>query len=462
MSPGRPKGRVRSRGKPPRRRPLGARELALQILVATESRHAYSDRLLESRLRESGLPPRDAAMVTALVQGTLRHQGTLDHHLASFTGPRWEGLPLWIRQALRLGALQILVLSRIPSSAAVDESVKLAKKYGHPGTAGLVNAVLRRLAGGERAPLPDPSLDPAGYLAVAHSHPRWLVERWLKRYGADTCAQLLQANNVEPRVSVRANRARLTTEALALALRDEGHAVEPGPNGGPVLLVGEGFVAARSPLFRSGSLSLQDEAEAVVVGILGPKHGDAALDMAAAPGGKASQIAEGVLPSGFVAAMERSKSRAIALQSNLVGRLALPRVWTLCADATAPPVRGPFDRVLVDAPCSGLGVIRRRADARWRKPEGVIAEMASLQAPLLEAAASLVRSGGVLVYSVCSLEPEETEAIVNPFLTRHPEFFLEDARPLLPPSFRGSDYFFRAMPHAHGTDGVFAARLVRR
>lgn len=449
-------------GPPRRRKPVGARELALQILAAAESRRAYSDRLLESRLRDSSLSPRDAALVTTLVQGTLRHRAFLDHHLEALTGPRWDDLPLWIREALRIGALQLLVLTRVPHSAAVDESVKLAKKYGHPGTAGLVNAVLRRLAGGALAPLPDAASDPAGRLAVEHSHPRWLVERWVERYGVGEAARLLQANNVEPRVSVRPNRARGSIDALAAALRGEGFAVEPGPNGGPVLLVGDGFTASRSRLFREGFLSLQDEAEACVALLLDARPGQRALDMAAAPGGKASQMAEAVGPEGYVVALERHLSRAKALRSNLVDRLGLARGWTVCGDAVAPPVRGPFDRVLVDAPCSGLGVLRRRADARWRKEANAIADMAALQAPMLEAAAPLVGPGGVLVYSVCSLEPEETEAIVTPFLTRHREFALDDARPFLPLPFRGSELYFRALPHAHGTDGVFAARLVRR
>jgi 16S rRNA (cytosine967-C5)-methyltransferase len=199
----------------------------------------------------------------------------------------------------------------------------------------------------------------------------------------------------------------------------------------------------------------------VVVALLDPQPGNAALDAAAAPGGKASQLVEAVLPGGYVVALERHASRARALRSNLIERLSLPRAWTVAGDAAAPPVRGPFDRVLVDAPCSGLGVLRRRADARWRKEESSIVEMAALQAALLEGVAPLVRPGGALVYSVCSLEPEETEEIVIPFLKRHPEFSLEDARPFLPPRFRGDDFYLRATPHRHGTDGVFAARLKR-
>jgi 16S rRNA (cytosine967-C5)-methyltransferase len=451
---------------PRRRRPPPARELALQILAAGESRSAYSDRLLESRLRDAGTSPEEARLVTALVQGVLRRRATLDHHLAAFTGPNWERLPLWIRTALRIGAFQLLFLDRIPAPAAVAESVALAKKYGHPGTAGLANAVLRRFAGGERAPLPDPAADPVAHLAVKHSHPEWLVRRWLARFGPDTTERLLEADNAEPRISVRANTARIGREALRARLAAAGLGPADGPNGGPVFLLSGGFVAGASPLFREGLLSLQDEAESVVADVLDPRPGERALDLCAAPGGKASQIAERVAPGGRLTAVERHPSRAAALLANLRGRLGLPGVDVVCADGARPPfLRAPlpraFDRVLLDAPCSGLGVLRRRADARWRKDEGSITSMAALQRPLLDAAAALTRPGGVLVYSVCSFEPEETDDIVSAFLASRPEWKRDDARPFVPPALRGGEPVLRAMPHLHGTDGVFAARLVR-
>ncbi len=449
--------------RPPRKRraPPGARETALQILAAAESRRAYSDRLLESRLRERALGPADARLVTTLVQGVLRRRATLDHHLAAFTGPRWADLPLWIRTALRLGAFQLLFLDRVPPPAAVAESVELAKRYGHPGTAGLVNAVLRRLAGGERAPLPDAAAEPVRHLAVLHSHPEWLVARWLARLGPADAARLLEADNREPVVCVRPNESRIALEALRRALEEAGLTASPGPNGGPVLAVAGGFVASASPLFRDGLLSLQDEAESVAAGLLDARGGDRVLDLCAAPGGKASQLAEAAGPAGRLTAVERHPSRARALHANLVGRLGLPGVDVVCADGARPPFARPFDRVLLDAPCSGLGVLRRRADARWRKEESSIAAMAAIQAPLLDAAAGLTRPGGLLVYSVCSLEPEETDGIVSPFLAAHPGFVLEDARPHLPPAFRGADPVLRATPWQHGTDGVFAARLRR-
>ncbi|MEK7315951.1 MAG: 16S rRNA (cytosine(967)-C(5))-methyltransferase RsmB [Candidatus Eisenbacteria bacterium] len=449
---------------PPRRRKTPPRELALQILHDAESRSAYADRLLETRLRANALEPRDAAFVTTLVQGTLRYRALLDHHLDALLGARPDGmagLPLWIRGALRLGAYQMLVLTRVPVSAAVAESVELAKQYGHPGTAGLVNAVLRRLASGERAALPAREADPVAHLAVATSHPRWLVERWVARLGVEEAERLLHADNEEPAITVRPNLHRLRMAVFQEALRAEGHDSVPGPNGGPVRVVAAGYVPSRSQLFRQGMLWLQDEAESVVPLLLGAKSGMRVLDYCAAPGGKAAALAEAVAPGGLIVAMERHASRARSMHENLSERLRMPRIAVVCADGTAPPFTAPFEAVLVDAPCSGLGVLRRRADARWRKEAPIIAEMAALQRALLHAAAALVKKGGVMVYSVCSLEPEETDATVKEFLDTHPSFVQEDARPHVPPGFRGADAALRAYPHTHGTDGVYAVRLRR-
>ena len=294
------------------------------------------------------------------------------------------------------------------------------------------------------------------------AHPRWLVERWVARYGRDEGARLLEADNAEPSVTVRPNLLRATTEEILAALREEGLSPEPGPNGGPVFVLRGGFVAGRSRLFREGLLSLQDEAESMVVRILDPKPGESVLDLCAAPGGKSAQIAEAVSPGGRVFALERHLSRARALRQNMIGRLRLSLVHVTCADGARPPFRGPFDRVLVDAPCSGLGVLGRRADARWRKEVATIGAMAALQRPLIASAAGLIRSGGTLVYSVCSLEPEETTGVVEPFLREHSQFTMDDANRYLPPAFRSGEAAFRAAPHRHGTDGVYAARLIRR
>ena len=455
-----PKGKRR---KPwARKTPVPARELALQIFAAIESRSAFSDRLLESRLGDAALSAEDARLVTALVQGTLRHRATIDHHLEYFARQNWNGLPAWIRGAMRLGAFQILFMDRIPAHAAVSESVSLAKKYGHPGTAGLANAILRKLAQGERAPLPDPGSDPVGYLSILHSHPRWLVERWLHRMGREESERLLIADNREPSVTVRPITTRATSAEIRGRLRAEGFTADPAPNGGPVWVMGGGYVPSRSPVFRDGLISLQDEAEATVVSILDLRPGQRALDLCAAPGGKGSQIAEAVGPQGHLVALEKHDSRARALRVNLIERMGLRNVEVVEGDGTDPPFRETFDRVLVDAPCSGLGVLRRRADARWRKEESSITAMAALQPRLLAGAARLVRPGGVMVYSVCSLEPEETLDVVESFRASHPAFQLEGADRFLPPAFRTGTPLWCATPQRHGTDGVFAARFVKR
>ncbi len=444
------------------KQPPGARELALQIFAAIESRGAFSDRLLESRLQDSELSAEDAHLVTALVQGTLRRRATLDHHLAYFARENWGGLPAWIKGTLRLGAFQIFFMDRIPARAAVDESVKLAKKYGHPGTAGLANAILRRLAAGERAPLPDPVSDPVGNLEVLYSHPRWMVERWTTRLGLEEAERLLAADNEEPVVSVRPNLARADEAEIRARLRDEGFPPQPARNGGPVWVMGGGFVPSRSPAFREGLISLQDEAEASVVSILDPRSGEWVLDLCAAPGGKTAQIAEVVGPEGRVVALERHGSRAKALRANILERLRLPNVRVVCGDGAHPPFREGFDRVLVDAPCSGLGVLRRRADARWRKEVSNVLAMAALQPKLLDGAAPLLKPGGVMVYSVCSLEPEETVDVVESFLRSHPEFTLQGADRCLPVAFRTGGMYWQATPQRNGTDGVFAARFHKR
>jgi 16S rRNA (cytosine967-C5)-methyltransferase len=363
---------------------------------------------------------------------------------------------------LRLGTFQLLFLDRIPARAAVDESVELAKKYGHPGTAGLANAILRRLAKGDRAPLPDPVRDPVDHLTILYSHPRWIVERWIARLGIEEATRLLAADNEEPRVAVRPTLARASAAEIQDRLRAEGLSVEPAPNGGPVWIMGGGFVPSRSPAFLDGLISLQDEAEASVVSILDPRSGERVLDLCAAPGGKAAQIAEAVGPDGRLIALERHRSRAKALRSNLLDRLGLWNALVVCGEGESPPFREEFDRVLVDAPCSGLGVLRRRADARWRKEESSVITMAALQPKLLEGAAPRVKPGGVLVYSVCSLEPEETVEVVESFRKNHPEFEIEPADRYVPPAFRSGGPYWTATPQRNGTDGVFAARLRKR
>jgi len=445
-----------------RRRPASARELAVEILSAVDSRAAFSDRLLTTYLGRAELGLEDRNLLTHLVKGTLRWRGRIDYVLSGFLKADLDTLPTWIKNVLRLGAFQLLFMDRIPVSAAVNESVKLARQRGHPGTAGLVNAVLRRLASAKE-PVEYPSMedDPVRAVSIAHSHPEWIVRRWAARFGVDRTIRICEANNSIEWISIRTNPARTRSEDLLAGLRGQGIRAEQGSLNPDVLRVEGELAPATDPLFAQGLYTPQDEAESLVCHLLSVSNGRTFLDLCAAPGGKATQMAEMAPDGSRVYCLEVHPARALRV-AEAAARLGLASVSVVAADGRVPPLRGPFDRILVDAPCSGLGVIGKRADARWRKKEESIAGLARLQRELLESASKLLDKGGVLVYSVCSFEPEETSELMAPFLAGHPELEMESALGLVPAPLVDETGAMLILPDQFGTDGVFAARLRRR
>jgi 16S rRNA (cytosine967-C5)-methyltransferase len=461
MSPGSRHARLRR--KP---RPVAVRDLALQVLVGVQSRGAFSDKLAESQAERHVLERRDRALLNELVKGTLRRRGTLDAVLAPLVHAGLDTLPVWIQNALRLGAYQLLYLDRVPAHAAVSESVSLARKYGHPGTAGLVNSVLRRLAERPReavlAELAGPGAAAADLdgLAALTSHPRWLLERWLARYSREDVMKLAEADNRTARVGLRVNRLRLDAKELVKRLAAAGVTAAPGRWApGSVYIEGEVDLAELSGL-AGGDCTVQDESEALVGLLVAPQPGERVLDLCAAPGGKTGHLAELMGDRGELVAVDKQPARVRALRAG-VERLRLRCVQVIEGDAAELAWDTPFDRVLVDAPCSGLGVLARRADARWRKKPEIVATMPPVQGALLAAGARGVRPGGVLVYSVCTFEPEETVDVVRGFLAAHPEFRLADARAWVPDEVVSPEGFLLCLPHVHGTDGAFAARFER-
>jgi 16S rRNA (cytosine967-C5)-methyltransferase len=447
-----------------RPQPTSVRDLALQILVAVQSRGAFSDKLIESFAARQKLERRDRALLGELVKGTLRRRGSLDALLAPLVHIGFEKLPAWIQNALRLGAYQLIYLDRVPAHAAVSESVSLARKYGHPGTAGLVNSVLRRLAERPReellASLESPGGDVAA-LAAQTSHPEWMLERWLARASREDVVALCGANNRTARVGLRANRLKLDGRELVRRLADAGIHATPGrfaPSA--VWLEDEADLAHLDPLLH-GDATVQDESETLVGLLVAPQPGERVLDLCAAPGGKTGHLAELMGDRGQVVALDKHAARVRALQKS-IERLGLQSVEVREGDALTTSWSEPFDRVLVDAPCSGFGVLARRADARWRKKPDLFETMPRVQEELLDAAARAVRPGGTLVYSVCSFEPEETTAVVQHFLETHPDFAAFDAHEVLPADVVTPEGWLRMLPHVHGTDGSFAARFTRR
>lgn len=439
--------------------PGDPREAALRILHAVDTRSAFSDRLLDSAHAGAGGDPRDRALLHELVKGALRWRGRLDWALDQRVHIGLQAVQPWIRNVLRLGAYQILMLDRIPLHAAVDESVKLAHKYGHPGGAGLVNSVLRRL-GEDKATLEWPAGDDVESLCVFGSHPKWIVERWLARFGPGETRALLLANNRSVPTGLRVNALRGTREQLIERLAAEGVEARPAELS-PDLVWVEGHQSPGNlKAFKDGWCTAQDESEALVGRVVAPKPHERLLDLCAAPGGKSTHLAELIGDEGEVWAMERDAHRVASLEAT-IARLGQHAIHVVHGDGRSYAFPMPFDRALVDAPCSGLGVLARRADARWRKGPEMFAELPAIQLELLEAAARRLAPGGVLVYSVCTFEPEETDEVVARFLAAHPEFAVESVAGSVPDAVVTPEGFMRVLPQRHGCDGSFAARLRR-
>jgi len=456
----------RARAKPPREEerelpplPSNPRDAALRILHAADTRSAFSDRLLDGAHARGGPDPRDRALMHELVKGTLRWRGRLDWVLDKLVHVGLSQVQPWVKNILRMGAYQILFLERVPAHAAVDESVKLAHEYGHPGTAGLVNSVLRRLAE-EKDTLALPMGDDAESLAIWGSHPLWLTRLWLERFGPEATRALLLADNRAAPVGLRVNTLRGTREQLVARLAEVDVAASAARFSPDLIWIDSHQAPGGLEAFKQGLCTAQDESEALVARLVAPQQHERVLDLCAAPGGKCTHLAELMGDEGEVWAIERAEARVASLQAN-VERLGTHAVHVVQGDGRTYTFPMPFDRVLVDAPCSGLGVLARRADARWRKGPEVLREMPPIQLELLAAGGRRARPGGVLVYSVCSFEPEETTEVVERFLHQSPSFVLESAAGLLPDEVVDEQGFMRVLPHVHGCDGAFAARFRR-
>ena len=413
--------------------------------------------MLDGAHARPGGDPRDAALLHELVKGALRWRGRLDWALDGRVHIGMAAVQPWIRNILRLGAYQILLLDRIPMHAAVDESVKLAHKYGHPGAAGLVNSVLRRLAE-EKDTIEWPAGDDAESLAIWGSHPLWIVERWLARFGVEDTRKLLMANNRPVPTGLRANTLRGTREQLIERLAEAGVTATPATLSPDLVWVEGHHSPGALKVFKEGFCTAQDESEALVCRVVAPRQHERLLDLCAAPGGKSTHLAELIGDEGEVWAMERDAHRVASLEAT-IARLGEHSIHVVHGDGRTYEFPMPFDRALVDAPCSGFGVLGRRADARWRKGPEVLAEMPAVQLELLESAAHRLVPGGTLVYSVCSFEPEETDQVIERFLAGNPGFTLESVAGSAPDAVVTPEGYMRVLPQRDGCDGAFAARI---
>ncbi len=361
-----------------------------------------------------------------------------------------------------------MYLDKIPARAAVDEAVKQAKKSagrGGRGAGGFVNAVLRNmLREPGKVKFPDPENKPLDYLSLKLSYPPWLVKRWEERFGFDGAMALMEAGNGRPPLVLRANRPRVDRDTLAGLFNKEGLETAPGKYAPDALIVNTHGPVPELPGYDEGLFSVQDEAAQLVSILTDPKPGEFVLDACAAPGGKSAHLFSLSGGLAHIVSMDISLDKIKLLNENSL-RMKIGNILPVAADAAGPlPFKIKFDRVLLDAPCTALGIIRRRPEIKYLRKPADIARMARLQLSMLENVSGIVAPGGALVYSVCSTEPEEGEGVVEKFLSLHPEFELDDPLPLLPEAAHGlvNNKFIRTSPHLHGTDGFFMARMVCR
>jgi 16S rRNA (cytosine967-C5)-methyltransferase len=434
-----------------------ARTCAYRVVRRVFDGGAYTDRAFRSEAERARLEGRDRAFAQRIAYATVQRRTTIDHVLGALSSRPPEELDPPLRDALRVGVAQLLFLDAVPAHAAVSETVELAKADGGGGF-NLANAVMRRAAREARALVERLGDASAAEAAVLHSHPQWIAELWWDALGPDEARALMRRDNEPAESAVRVNTLRTTREALAAALPVATRPVAALPEG---LILEEPFDVHGSDQFRRGELMPQSRASMLVSRVLGPRPGERVLDLCAAPGAKATHLAALMEGRGEVVAVEVHEGRARALAENSA-RLGADVVRVVGADAKRPVDGGPFDRLLLDPPCSDLGTLQARPDVRWRKDAGALERLAGEQAALLAAAAPQVRPRGTLVYSTCTISPQENEERMRAFLEADPNYTADDLCAEHPEYALDADRrFLQLLPHRHGTDGFFIARLRR-
>lgn len=447
---------------------ISARYLAQLVLDRVEGERAYANLALNEVLnRYVQLDPRERGFCTELVYGVLRHLYKIDFILGRLLSRPLSSLKLPVKNILRLAFYQLLFLTEIPDRAVCHMAVELTKQSKFSGLSGLVNGVLRNyLRRKGQIDLPNREKDPAGYLTIEYSHPQWLVERWLEHFGPAKTEQILSADNLPPPLTIRVNPLWGSIAKLKGALEAHGIVTEPGrflPESLCIHNLPSGFETI--PEFQEGAFFVQDESSMLVGHLINPQPRSLVLDLCAAPGGKSTHMAELMGDQGYIVSVDNHPHKIDLIAGNAL-RLGLRSIHAVLGNAENFQMDSgqQADCVLVDAPCSGTGVLRRRVDARYRRQPREIIELATVQRRILENAAVLVRPGGCLVYSTCTLEPEENQRQISGFLESHPGFEMADFRSYLPEAIQpflaeADARWATVLPSPGAGDGFFMCRL---
>jgi 16S rRNA (cytosine967-C5)-methyltransferase len=442
------------------------RHTVLEILNRVEEQDAFAEPLLDAALSRAPLMNiHDRSLITHIVYGTLRMRGRLDWIIDQLYKGDFLSMDVSIKNILRAGLYQLLFTDRIPDFAVVDEAVEIAKKT-NPAGSGLVNAILRNaIRKRDRFAYPDIREDPAYHLSVLHSHPLWIVRKWIEKFGVEETTLLCKANNEIPPVVLRVNTLKTNREKLIdecsrqdMEVKATGYSLDGMIISHPAMPVRE------MAFYKAGHFQIQDEASQLISRLVDPKPGENVLDVCAGTGGKTTHLAAIMNNRGRITALDIGEKKIMALRKN-AGRLGATNIDTRIGDAremSEESFYGSFDKILVDAPCTGLGTLRRNPEIKWRITEGGPKRFSVLQKAILTCAARSLKKGGLLIYSTCTIATEENEEVIADFTAHHPDFIC-----IHPPdainSFLVDDRgYFRSYPHKHGIDGFFGAVLIKK
>ncbi len=451
---------TRQKEQPPGNKKIGSRECALQILMQIEKDN-FAVESIYSVFKKNRVSETDRSFIRELVYGTTKMKRRLDYELAYLISKNFAKIPSIIKNILRMGIFQLEFLDKVPDYAVVDESVNLAKKFGHKGTTGLVNAVLRSyVIQKEKLHFPDRKRDLVSNLGVFYSYPDWMIKKWLDMFGEINTIKLAEFFNRKPRLSFRLNTLKTEASVLEECLKNRNLEFERSN-------FFEGFYILKSRIsieeweaFQKGWIYFQDESAALAVYLLDPQPGEIILDLCSAPGGKLTFLLEKIKQKGIVIAVDKSLKKIKLLQDNL-SRLGIKEVLVCQGDALNFSVVK-ADKVLLDAPCSGLGTLGRNPDARWNKKEEDLTRLQNLQLELMENASRLLKKKGVLVYSTCTLTREENQELIYKFLKKHKDFEIAPSKDFIKSTFIDEFGFVRSLPFEHNMDGAFCVRLEKK
>jgi 16S rRNA (cytosine967-C5)-methyltransferase len=446
-----------------------ARSCAVKILCRCERTDAYLDKLIDSELRNTALNDFDKSLLNELTHGVIRWLRRLDWFLNGFYRGQYEKCLPEVKNVMRVALYQILFLNKIPYSAAVNEAVEFIKKIRGDKHAGIVNGLLRTIIRTLDALVwPSREIDEVNYLGIIQSHPNWMVRRWISRFGFDDAQKLCEANNRRPSLSLRVNKIKITTEELTKHLTEKGIQYRAGNYLDYIISIKAMARIYDDEFFKKGYFTIQDESASLVSLLVAPKEDDLILDVCAAPGGKSSHIYEIMNGKGKIIAIDKYSSRIDTMKRNFE-RLGIENILAFQEDLTDPKTNllknkliGKVSKVLVDAPCSGLGILSKKPDIKWKRESEDIYKLQKLQLELLEFSSKYVKPGGALIYSTCTIESDENSDTVFKFLEKHPEFYIENAGNYVTKDVVSDNGFIEVFPHIHNIDGAFGARLVKK